>query len=175
MFEDRHVFKFVCALLGFASIIMPGPIIPLVSLVIVIGMLIYKIRRAKESPEGFESLMLDIVIIVIVIVIDIGFFAMRIAIENDYDKYHYTSSSSSQEYSLSDLADMAIQTYKMGHLAQFDGKTNVNTIKNGFKNFLEEEMVMADISISGNKVVCKIGTQQIIFTVSKNDIKYTVK
>ena len=49
-------------------------------------MFVYKIKQAKESPEGFESLMLDIVIIVIIIVIDIGFFVFRISIEHEYNK-----------------------------------------------------------------------------------------
>ncbi len=62
MFEDKHMFKFVCALLGFASIIIPGPIIPIVSLVIAISLLVYKIKRAKKSPEGFEALILDIIL-----------------------------------------------------------------------------------------------------------------
>ena len=69
MFEDRHMFKFVCAMLGFASIIIPGPIVPIISFIIAIAMFVYKIKQAKESPEGFESLMLDIIIIVIIIVI----------------------------------------------------------------------------------------------------------
>lgn len=46
MFEDKHMMKFVYALLGFASIIIPDPIIPIISLVIAISLLVYKIKRA---------------------------------------------------------------------------------------------------------------------------------
>lgn len=174
MFEDRHMFKFVCALLGFASIIIPGPIIPIISFVIAIAMFVYKIKRAKESPEGFESLMLDIVIIVIVIIVDIGFFAMRISIENEYNKYNYSSSSSS-EYSTSDLAQLIVTSYKIDHSSQFGSGTNINTIKSGFKRYLESEMDLTNVTISGNNVICYIGSDKVIFTVTTNDIKYTIK
>ena len=66
MFEDRNMLKFVYALLGFVSIIISGPIVPVVSLIIAIALLVYKIKRAKESPEGFEALMLDIIIMRII-------------------------------------------------------------------------------------------------------------
>ena len=101
MFEDKHMFKFVCALLGFASIIIPGPIIPIIGLIIAISMFVYKIKCAKESPEGFESLMLDVIVIIIVLVINIGLLVMRISIESEYKKYDY-SSSSSQEMTASE-------------------------------------------------------------------------
>ena len=45
MFEDKHMFKFVCAMLGFASIIIPGPIVPIVSFIIAIAMFVYKIKQ----------------------------------------------------------------------------------------------------------------------------------
>ena len=157
MFEDKHIFKFVCILLGVFSIFLPGPIIPIISFIIGIGMLIYKIKCVKESPEGFEALMIDIILIIIVIVIDIGFFAMRISIESEYDKYNY-SSSSSQKYTIEELAESTISVYKMGHLSQFTDKANnLNKIKKEFKVFLEEEVGLTD------------------FTVNKNDITYTIK
>jgi len=173
MFEDKHMFKFVCAMLGFASIIIPGPIVPIISFIIAIAMFVYKIKQAKESPEGFESIMLDIIIIVIIIVIDIGFFAMRISIENEYNKYNYSSSSS--EYSTSDLAQLIVTSYKIDHSSQFGSGSNINTIKSGFKRYLETEMDLTNVTISGNNVICYIGADKVIFTVTTNDIKYTVK
>ena len=173
MFEDKHMFKFVCALLGFASIIIPWPIVPIVSLVIAIAMLVYKIKAAKESPEGFEALMLDIVLIIIVLVIDIGFFAMRISIEHEYNKYNYSSSSS--EYSTSDLAEMIITSYKIDNSSKFGSGANINTIKSGFKTYLEKELELTNVTMNGNKITCYIDMEQVIFTVTKNDINYTVK
>lgn len=175
MFEDRSMLKFVYALLGFASIIIPGPIVPVVSLIIAIALLVYKIKQAKESPEGFEALMLDIIIIVIVLVVDIGIFAMRISIENEYNKYNY-SSSSQQEMTASDFAESAILAYQIGNLSQFSDEGNhQSAIKSGFSKYLRDELGISDISINGNKITCKIGTDTIIFTITKNDIKYSIK
>lgn len=175
MFEDKHMFKFVCAMLGFASIIIPGPIIPIISFVIAIAMFVYKIKQAKESPEGFESLMLDIIVIVIVIVIDIGFFAMRISIENEYNKYNY-SSSSSQEMSASDFAETTIYAYQLGNLSQFsDSGNHLAAIKSGFTSYLKDDLGISDVTVNGNKITCKVKSDTIIFTVTKNDIKYSVK
>lgn len=175
MFEDRHIMKFVYALLGFASIIIPGPIVPIVSLIIAIAMLVYKIKRAKESPEGFESLMLDIIIIVIVLVVDIGIFAMRISIENEYNKYNY-SSSSKQERTASDFAESAILAYQIGNLSQFSDEGNhLNAIKSGFTTYLKEELGITNTTVKGNKITCSVGSDTIIFTVTKNDIKYSIK
>ena len=175
MFEDKHMFKFICALLGFASIIIPGPIIPIISFIIAIAMFVYKIKQAKEGPEGFESLMLDIVIIVIIIVIDIGFFSMRISIEHEYNKYDY-SWSNSQEMTASDFAETAIAAYQLGNLSQFsDSGNHLNAIKSGFTSYLKDELEITDVNVKGNKITCNIGSDMIIFTITKNDIKYSVK
>jgi len=172
-FEDRHMFKFVCALLGFASIIIPGPIVPIISLIIIIGMLIYKIKRAKESPEGFEELMLDIIIIVIILLIDIGTFVTRIPIEDKSNKY---SSSSTQEMTISELAENIVSTYKVENFSQFlESGNHINAIKSGFTTYLKDELDISDVSINGNRITCNIETDQIIFTVIKNDIKYTIR
>jgi len=175
MFEDRHMFKFVCALLGFFSIIVPGPIVPIIAFVIAISMLIYKIKLARESREGFESLMLDIVIIIIVLIIDISFFVIRISATNEYNKYDY-SSSSSQEVSAEDVAEVAIASYQIENLSQFTGEGNhVNAIKSGFKSYLQNELEIQDVTVKGNKITCNIGADTIIFTITKNDIEYSIK
>ena len=167
--------KFVYVLLGFASIIIPGPIVPIISLIIVISLLVYKIKRAKESTEGFEELMLDIVIIIIVLVINIGFFVMRISIENEYSKYDYLSSSS-QEMTASEFAETAIVTYQIGNLSQFTDEGNhINAIKSGFKSFLQNDLEIKDVKVNGNKITCNLEMDIIIFTITKNDIKYSIK
>lgn len=175
MFENKYMFQLVCALLGFASIIIPGPIVPIISLIIAISLLVYKIKRAKESPEGFESLMMDVVIIIIVLVINIGFFVTRISIENEYNKYNY-SSSSSQDITASEFAETAIFTYQIGNLSQFTDKGNhLDDIKSGFKSFLQNDLEIQNVKVNGNKITCNIGADTIIFTITKNDIKYSIK
>lgn len=174
MFEDKYMFKFVCTMLGFASIFIKGPIIPIISFIIAIAMLVYKIKRAKESPEGFSSLMLDIIIIVIVILIDIGFFAMRISIEHEFNKDN-KSSISSQNYSTSDLAQMIVTSFETENSSVFGKNANINTIKSKFKAYLKNELDITDTTINGNKVTCYIGLDQVTFTVTKNEIKYSVE
>lgn len=175
MFEDKYMFKVICAILGFASIFIPGSIVPLVSFVISIVMLVYKIKRAKESPEGFDLLMADIVIVIIVLIVDIGFFAMRIAIDKEYGNHNY-SSSSSQEMSATEFAENSIAVYEIGHLAQFSDKGNhLAEIKSGFTEYLENDLGISDVSLKGNKITCTFNTDTIVFTVTKNNIKYTVK
>ncbi len=175
VFEDKHMFKFIYALLGFASIIIPGPIVPIISLIIAIGILIYKIKLAKESPEGFEAIMLDIVLIIIVLVIDIVFFVMRISIEHEYNKYDY-SSSNSQEITASDFAETAIVAYQLENFSQFsDNGNHLNAIKSGFTSYLKDELGITEVNVKGNKITCNIGSDTIIFTITKNDIKYSVK
>lgn len=174
MFEDKNMLKFVCVALGFASIIIPGPIIPIVSLIVAIGLLVYKIKRAKESPEGFEALMIDIILIIIVVVVDIGFFAMRISVDNTYNKYN--SSSNREEMTISELAETIITSYKMENLDQFsEDKNHLKAIRSGFTNFLKDELEIQEVSVNGNKITCNLDTDTIIFVVTKNDIKYSIK
>jgi len=175
MFEDKHIFKFVCALLAFASIIIQGPLVPIISLIIAIAMLVYKIKRAKESPEGFEQLMLDIICIVIVLVMNVIFFAIRISAEYEYNRHNYLATGS-QEMTSSDLAETIIAAYKLDNFSQFsDSGNHQNEIKNGFSSFLKDELDISDVSVKGNRITCNIETEQIIFTVTRNDIKYNIK
>lgn len=176
IFEDKHMFKFICALLGFASIIIPGPIIPIISFIIAIAMFVYKIKKAKESPEGFESLMLDIIIIVIVIVIDIAFFAMRVSIENDFNrKYNYsTSTSLSSEFS--EAIEGAIASYMIQNYDLFSSsKNNVNKIKSGFSSYLRNDLELDDVTVQGNNIICNIGDKTVTFKITKNDIAYSIE
>ena len=115
MFEDKHMLRFVYVLLGVFSIMIPGSIIPMVSLIIAICFIVHKIKRAQESPEGLQEVMFDVIILVIVIVINISFVVMRIAIEKEYgflDKY---SSSQEEEMTTEELAETLIVTYQIGN------------------------------------------------------------
>ncbi len=176
MLEDRHMMRFIYILLGIASIFIPGPIISSVSFIIATAILVNKIKKAKESPEGYEALMLDIIIIVIIIVADIGAFAMKIAMEKEYNKLNFSSKSTQQETNASDFAESAILSYKIENISQFfDEGNNLNEIKSGFNTFLNEELNITNTTINGNKITCSFGKDTIVFTVTKNDIEYKIK
>lgn len=172
MFEDNGLFRFYYILLTVASIIIPGPIIPMIGAVLLIVLCIYKFKRAKESPEGFHSLMLEIVFIVILIIIEVAFFALRISAENSVKVNKY-STESSQEYTISDLADITIETYKLMNPSVFDGKTEVSKIRGDFKDFIQDYWEVDDITIKGNKIICTIDDQKVAFSVSKKNITYS--
>lgn len=176
MFEDKHMLRFVYVLLGVFSIMIPGPIIPMVSLIIAICFIVHKIKRAQESPEGLQEVMFDVIILVIVIVINISFVVMRIAIEKEYgflDKY---SSSQEEEMTTEELAETLIVTYQLGNLSQFEEKGNhIAEIKKGFKKFLQDEMGIVDVTLKGNKITCNLDGETIIFTIIRNDITFDIK
>ena len=174
MFENKHTFKFICTFLGILSVFIDGPLIPIISFAIAIALFVYKIKLAKESPEGFSSAMLDILIIVIVIIVDIGFFALRISIENDYNYY---TSGSSEKYSTEELVEFLIGDYKIKNLSQFSNtqSNNVNEIRKGFKTYLQEQSGFADVTVKGNKIACNFGMERIIFTITNNNITYEIK
>ena len=175
MFENESMFKFVYLLLVLASIIIPGPIVPIIGVVIAISVLAYKIKCAKESQEGLEAFMLDIAILAIVLIINGVFFVMRISIEEEYEKHDY-SVSTSKEMTASELAEDAIFNYKINNFSQFsEGKNNIIARKSGFKKFLQNDLEIKDIRENGDKLICKVGTDTIIFTITKDDIEFIVK
>lgn len=179
MFEDGNLSKFIYAILGVASIIIPGPAIKIAVFVIAVAMLIYEIKKAKESPEGFESATWSVVILVGILIFDLGFTVLWWGVQSDYNKYNYTQTSSSasidDDMSPEELAEAAVVTYKLGHLAQFVEKENhQNEIKSGFMEFLENDIGISNIEAKGNKLTCVIAGNKIIFTITKSDIKYTV-
>lgn len=178
MFEDKYIFKFVCAILAVASIMIPGLIVPVISFVVAIALLIYKFKQGKDSPEGFELLMLDIVCIIILIIVDIGFFAFRISVAHEYSKYNSSTYSlgSSQEMSSEDVAEKAIYAYKTINYSQFSGSGNhLSAIKSGFLSFLKNDLEISDATINGNKITCTVGFDKIVFLVTRNDIKYNIE
>lgn len=171
MFEDKHISKFFYVFLGLASVFIPGPLIPIISFIIAVCMLVYKVKRAKESPEGFESLMIDIALIVIVIVVDIGLFVLEVAVVKDYNKYNY-SSSSSKEMTAEETMQEVIDTYL--DVALEDSNRTQKSMVDGFALYLEL-CGIKDINVKGNKITCNVGTGTIVFTVTKNNIKYKIK
>ena len=149
MFEDKYIFKFICVLLGTCSIFIRGPIIPIISVIVAIGMLVYRIKKSKESPEDHADFMLDVMLVAIVIIINIVLLTMFFIVENHIDSNDNYSSSSSQEY--------------------------LNAIKKGFTSYLKEDLGLSDVTVNGNKITCTWKEKTVIFTVSKNDISYSVK
>lgn len=175
MDKNRDMFEFVYILLGFLSIFTSGPVVPFICLIIAISIVIYKVKRAKESIQGFEALKRDIIFIIILLVIDIGFFAMEISVQNEYNKHDY-SSSNSQEMSTSDIAKELISVYKANNPSQFSKKGNhQEEIKTGFSNFLKKEIGKDYITVIENIIFCGSGDNRITFEITKNNIKYSTK
>ena len=64
----------------------------------------------------------------------------------------------------------------MGSLSQFSDEGNhLDEIKNGFTTYLKEELGITNTTVKGNKITCSVGNDTIVFTVTKNDIKYSIK
>ena len=54
--------------------------------------------------------------------------------------------------------------------------TDINdAIKKGFKTYLQNELEIQDVKVNKNKITCTLGTEKIIFTVTKNDITFVVE
>lgn len=86
-------------------------------------------KKAKESPEGFETFMLDITLIIVIVIIDIGIFVMRVVVVQEYKKYNY-STSTSQEMTMEDRTEAMILTYQAENFEQLTGtKNQLNAIK----------------------------------------------
>ena len=176
MFEDKYIFKFICVLLGTCSIFIRGPIIPIISVIVAIGMLVYRIKKSKESPEDHADFMLDVMLVAIVIIINIVLLTMFFIVENHIDSNDNYSSSSSQELSASEFAETVIFDYQLKNFEQFSEKGNhLNAIKKGFTSYLKEDLGLSDVTVNGNKITCTWKEKTVIFTVSKNDISYSVK
>lgn len=170
------MFRFFYSILAFASIIIPGPIVPMISLVIAIGMLIYKLKAAKESREGFEMLKFDIIMIIVILVMDIAFFGLRISIESSYNRNNNSQASIEEEMTASEFADAVISQYRAENFYLFYSEdNNTKTIKSGFKSYLQNDLKMDDVTIKGKNVICYYGDEKIIFTVDDNDISFKVK
>ena len=91
-------------------------------------------------------------------------------------KHNYSSSSSSEDMTVSELAEAAILVYKIDNMSQFESSSNnINAIKNGFKTYLQKELEIQDVKVNKNKITCTLGTEKIIFTVTKNDITFSVE
>lgn len=100
MYENKDMFMFFYILLGVASIIIKDPIIQMISLIMVIIIIAYKIKLAKKSPEGFKMIVRDLIIIIVIFTIDIAFLAMEMSVNTETNKYD-NSSNSNQEITIS--------------------------------------------------------------------------
>lgn len=170
------MFRFVYLLLVFASIIIPGPIVPLISFAIAIGMLIYKIKAAKESQEGFQMLKLDIIFIIIILIMDIAFFGLRISIESSYNRSNYSQTSIKKEMTASEFAETVITLYRVENSSLFySEKNNTKTIRNGFKSYLQNNLEMDDVTIKGKNVICYFGDEKIVFNIEDNNISFSIR
>ena len=172
---DRYMYRFIYSMLAFASIIIPGPIVPMVSLAITIGLLVYKIKAARESKEGFDMLKIDIIILIVVLVVDVGFAVLRISIENSYNGYNY-SQTGKQQMTSSEFAEAAISQYTTKNFFLFfNGENNTKTIRSGFKEYLQNDLGLDNVTIKGKNVICYYNSEKIVFTVDGNDIDFNAK
>ncbi len=174
---DKYMLRFIYSLLAFAAIIIPGPIVPLISLAIGIGILIYKLKAAKESREGFDILKIDVIWLIIVLVIDIAFFGLRISIESTYNRDNSSYKSSvEQEMTASEFAETVISLYRVKNSSLFySEKNNSKTIRSGFKSYLQNDLEMNDVTIKGKNVICYYENEKIVFTVDDNEISFNIK
>ena len=172
---QKYMYRFIYSILALASIFMPGPIVPMISLVIAIGILVYKIKLAKESKEGFDMLKVDIIMIIIVLVIDIGFVALRISIENSYNRSNYSQTSKEQMTS-SEFAEAVIWQYQVKNTSLFlNGENNTKAIRSGLEQYLKNDLGLDDVTIKGKNVICYFENEKIIFTVDDNEISFNIK
>lgn len=175
MFEDKGMIKFIYAFLSFVAIFTPGPIFPIGISILFVGLLIYKIKRAKESPDAYLSLMFDIAIIVVVILVNIGILALRISVEKKHGVDSISSFSGiSQELDSKDVAEYLISEFKTNNPKIFNNNAKEYVIKNRFKTFLEDEYDFFDIVENGNTITCSPLDEKITFTISKTGITYTI-
>ena len=175
MFEDKGIVKFAYGILVLASIIIDGPIVPIICLVLAVGLIIFKYKESKSSPEKGMDFMLDVIILSIVIIVNIVLLFLRIGIMTSTNKYYKTYSESSYEsYTADDFAKLAISEYYSKAMTS-GYETNSNKMKKEFKDFLEESGV-PNVSIKGNKVNCTFDSSQISFIFdSDGDISYKIK
>ena len=80
MFEDKNITKFAYGILVLASIIIDGPLVPILSMALAIGVLAYKLKVAKNNPADNMDFMLDVLILGIVIVVNIVLAFLRFGV-----------------------------------------------------------------------------------------------
>ena len=178
MLEDKGMLKFIWTFLGVISIMVDGPIIPLVCSIIAIAVLVYKIKCAKEDPAVMQDMMFEIFVLVIVLIITIPCFIMRIAIVSEFDSSDYKSSSVEEEkvYTSEEIAEMIIDKYKRTHDSYFNTTSNkLNEIKSGFELILRDYFGDENVTVNNNKMTCSYLLDEIVFTVTRNDITYVIK
>ena len=172
---DKHIYTMISALVGICCIIMQGPVVSIICLTVTIGMLIFAIKTAKESREGFEMVMLDILSIGLALLLSLVFSIYQIAITLEYQKNPNNlsnyGSSSSQGITVDDLARTVIFEYQLEKMSQTG---NGDYTANGFKNFLQTEIEIPNVKVNGNTVTFNVNSNQVVFTVTKKDIKYKI-
>jgi len=142
-------------------------------------LLFQKIKRARESPEGFEELKVDIIIIAIMLLLNIGVSAFKLSIANDYKRYFpnsQVSQTKQQEENAAEFAEKAILLYEVQNESLFTGEYNRNkTILNGFTTFLKETAGIPNVYKNKNQIICTNENIRIIFTVANNEITYAIQ
>ena len=175
MLEDKNITKFAYGILVLASIIIDGPLVPILSMALAIGVLVYKLKAAKNNPADSMDFMLDILILGVVIVVNIVLAFLRFGVIYSVSKHSSRTASSSYEtFTVEDFATSAISSFKT-KLMTGEIDNGYTSIKNGFKAHLEEAGV-ENVVLKNNKVTCTVGTDTIVFTIKQDgNITYKIK
>lgn len=172
---DKHIYKMISAILAMCCFFTGNIIITIFCIIFEIGMLVFVVKKAKESPAGMEMLMLDILSIVIVIIIGFAISIYQAAITFDYkNNPNNLGNSKTQQVTREDVgivAETAIYTYKMDRQLNGDGNYSAKS----FRAYLVKELEMDNVKVSGNKVICGLDAYQLTFTVTKQNITYEIE
>lgn len=170
----KHMYKFIYILIALLTIIRPGPIVPIVCLLVAIGILIAKINAAKKSKETSKKLKTDIILILIVVIVCGVFSVIRISAETEHRKNSPITITRTMK--ASEFAEKAIDTYKKNNSSQFIEKgSHFSEIKKGFMAFLKDDLEIIDIQEDRNKLTCTVKKEEIIFEITKNNIEFSIK
>lgn len=170
----KHMYKFIYILIAFCTIIIPGPIIPIICLLIAIGILMSRISAAKKSKEASKKLKLDIILILIVVIVCVIFSVIRISAEIEHKKN--SPITITRTMTASEFAEKAIDTYRMNNSSQFIEKgSHFSEIKKGFMTFLKDDLQIKDIQEDRNKLTCTVKKEEITFEITKNNIEFSIK
>lgn len=168
---DKHMYKIISGVLAMCCFFTGSAIVSLICIIFEIGMLVFAIKKAKESPEGLEMIMLDVFCIVIALIISLVMSIYECTIELSFqnDPNHLGNSKTQSETSITpeEWVETAIFTYKIQGDETYTAK--------GFGNYLKQELGITDVKVKGNNVTFSINLYQITCKVTKQDITYKIQ
>ncbi len=169
MFETKGLMTLLYGAIFFLSIFMPGALARFICCAVVVVLLIIKIRHAKETGLGVDSILYDIIMIAIIIIVNIGLMIMGVAIGSNARE----ESSKQETY---EEINQLVSMYKLKNMDLFeDSKNHQAAIKKGFISYLKNDLGINenDLIINKNEITWKATEQAgAVFLIEKNDIKF---